>query len=662
MAADRRTAALPLALATGLAAGGTLTAGLLVGRAIEQRPSGDLPYPGAGTEWGLPVARLLSDLTAVGTLGFLVLAVALLPDRRGLLSGTAGAALVQARILAALWLTALAVQSVLNLSLSAAQPVSQIFSFALIRQYLTSVLEGQVALAGMVAAVVVLAAPPVRKVNSAAVLLGVAGLGILLPPLLTGHSASASGHDLAMTSLTVHVGAAALWVGGLVAVGWLALARRDDLAVALPRFSSLALGCFVAVLISGAVNAAIRLGRVDALWQDRYGLLVLGKVTLLLVLGGFGYRHRRRTLVPAADGRPTAFLRLAAVELVLLAATVALAVALSRSPTPVARAVPDVSPAKAALGYAMPGPVSAGRLLVAVQPQLVFLLLGAVGVLLYARAVRRLRSGGAAWSRGRSAAWYGGLAVVALATQSGLSRYGGVLFSVHMAQHLLLTVVAPPLLALGAPATLALRVLPVTGAGYRSARGWLVAGIRSPLIRVLSAPAVALGLVVVGTFGVCFSGVFDTLMRQHAGHLLMELFFLAAGCLLFWPLLSPDPLPTRPGPRVRLLIVALTIPFQAAVGLAILASNRVLAADWFGGLGRPWGSSLAADQHTAGVVALVLGVAATVLVTGAVVFDEWRNRRAGSDPARRGRTDMTSQERSPNVPDRSAVPSRPGPP
>jgi cytochrome c oxidase assembly factor CtaG/putative copper export protein len=604
------------------ATGAVLTAALQVGRAIEPRPSGDLPYPGLGTEWALPVARVLHDGAAAATVGFLLLAIALLPDRRGLLTPTASAALVRARIAAGVWLVAQALEAVLNLSLSAAQPVPRILEVGLVQQYLTQVLEGQVALAGIIAAAVVVAAPPMRHVNSAVLLLMAAALGVLLPPLLTGHSASASGHDLAMTSLTVHVAAALTWVGGLAAVGWLAWTGREGMAVALPRYSRLAFGCFVAVMVSGVANAAIRLGRLPALWEDRYGLLVLGKVALLLALGAFGYRHRRRTVAAAAGGTTGGFLRLAAAELVVMAATFGLAVALSRSPTPVARSVPDVSPAKAALGYDLPPPVSVARLAFYWQPQLLFVLLVVVGVVLYARGAHRLRSRGDGWPIGRSAAWYGGLAVVVVSTQSGLSRYGGVLFSVHMAQHMLLAMVAPPLLALGAPATLALRVLPAAKTGSRSTRGWLLALLRSPVVRVLTNPLVALAIFVVSTFGLYFSGLFDALMREHAGHLLMELHFLATGCLLFWPIVSPDPLPHRPGHGARLLVLILTMPFHAFFGLAVLSSTSVLAGDWFGGLGRTWGASLLGDQRTGGGIAMALAEPIAVLVAGAV-FVQW---------------------------------------
>ena len=153
-----------------------------------------------------------------------------------------------------------------------------------------------------------------------------------------------------------------------------------------------------------------------------------------------------------------------------MAIAVGLAVALSKSPTPQPRSVSDTSAAKAALGYDLPPPIShrpPGDAL------------GAAGVL------RRLPGRGrVSGTPGRStgctpaatagrcstpAAWYAGLVVVLITTQTGVNRYGEIMFSVHMAQHMLLSMVAPPLLALGAPITLALRYLPDQGPAARGA-------------------------------------------------------------------------------------------------------------------------------------------------------------------------------------------------
>jgi putative copper export protein len=316
-----------------------LIGALTVGHAIAGRPPGDLPYAGAGTEWALPIARLLRDLAAVATVGFLALAAALLPAREGLLTDTATTGQRLARRAALLWLIATVVESVLNLSQIAAEPVPRILSANDLWDYFTGVADGRAAL-GTVAVTALLAGLPRGATQrSAVLLLALAVVGLVLPPLFTGHSAASDYHDLAIFSLSVHIAAVALWVGGLSALSWLAATHREDLAEALPQFSILALRCFVVVGVTGVVNAGIRLERVSDLWDVRYGWLVLAKAGLFVTLGTFGCLHRSRTLPAAAGGDARAFARLAAAEIVVMAATFAVAVALSRSPTPPAEVI-----------------------------------------------------------------------------------------------------------------------------------------------------------------------------------------------------------------------------------------------------------------------------------------------------------------------------------
>src|SRR5204862_1448267 len=100
-------------------------------------------------------------------------------------------------------------------------------------------------------------------------------LGCLVPQALAGHAASSTGHTLAVASLLVHILAAALWCGGLFALAVAARRGVAGLRFAVPRFSTLALWCFAAVAASGVVNAAVRLGSLDALLATQYGGLVL---------------------------------------------------------------------------------------------------------------------------------------------------------------------------------------------------------------------------------------------------------------------------------------------------------------------------------------------------------------------------------------------------
>ena len=626
----------------------TLIAAATFGHGIETKPSGGLPWAGSGTAWALPIARFLHDAAAVVTVGFLLLAVALLPDRKGTVGPAARAALKVARAAAAGWLVAVVVEAMLSLSQEAGAPLGRVLHWSNLKFYATGVTEGKTSLTVAIAALAILLTPIVTRVNAAAVLLGLAAFGLILPPLLTGHSASAGDHDAAMSSLTLHVLFASLWIGGLAGVAWLACRNKANsgraYAVALPRFSRLALVCFVVVALSGVLNAYIRIGSFGDLFGTRYGGLVLCKTGALVVLGWFGYRHRARTVPAAAAGDRRAFFRLAAAELVVMAVAVGLAVALSRSPTPVARTEPNVSAAKAVLGYDLPGPISIRNLTFDWAPQLLFAIFLVLAAVWYARAVHLLHRRGDTWPRLYTAAWYAGLIVIAIVTQTGVNRYGEIMFSVHMAQHMVLSMMAPPLLALGAPVTLALRYLPTTPStpGARGARVWLLAGLRSPVLRVLSHPVVGLALFIVSTFGLYFSSLFATLMASHAGHLAMSVHFLLTGCLVFWPLVSPDPLPHRPGHAARMMILVILVPFHAFFGLAVLTDTHVLAASWYDRLQRTWGASLLSDQHTGGGIAMALAEPVAFLVAG-VILMQWSRADARQAAAFDRKADRAAQ-------------------
>nr|MDT0666660.1 cytochrome c oxidase assembly protein [Micromonospora sp. DSM 115978] len=147
-------------------------------------------------------------------------------------------------------------------------------------------------------------------------------------------------------------------------------------------------------------------------------------------------RLRRR--VAAAAGTAARFVRTATVEASVLAVTVGLAVGLARTPPPVDDAAIPADPTQAVLGYPLPEPVTAGRLLTDWRPDWVFVGAVLLAAVAYLAAVRRLARRGDRWPPGRTAAWLAGLAVVAVTTSSGLARYGPVLLSVHMSQHMIL--------------------------------------------------------------------------------------------------------------------------------------------------------------------------------------------------------------------------------
>jgi putative copper export protein len=293
-----------------------------------------LASAGPFTAWSLPVVRLAVQVCAVGTVGMLITGV-LLPRTEGELGETGLRCLRTAAWLTLAWGVATAAMLALTWSEVTALPVtklplSQLFSaaggasgsFPEAIPYLFGVLLSLLISAGAAAA---------RTTHGAAGLLVLSGYN-LLPLTTQGHS---SHNALTPYAVTVHVVALSLWAGGLAALLIHVRARPDLLSVVVPRFSNLAVGCYVAVGVSGFAAALAIVESPSDLWSSRYGLLVLCKVAALTALGVLGWRHRRRT-VPALSGDRArrAFLRLAATEVVIMAATVALGVALSETPTP----------------------------------------------------------------------------------------------------------------------------------------------------------------------------------------------------------------------------------------------------------------------------------------------------------------------------------------
>jgi len=289
------------------------------------------------TSWLLPVAKLAMDLAAVGTIGGLLYVAVLVPTRSGPL---APAELRVVRV-SARWAATLAVSALVTAVLTSSDisgsglrvvlPPASLYDFLVHESHGRALLMVLV-LAGCLAA----AATRARSLADVRFLL-VLALATVLPPTQTGHAVEEANHVLALGTLMVHVVAVCLWFGGLAALFFFGRGR-SSLGAAVGRFSPLALGCFVAAGLTGAVNAWIRLGggglSIGELTGSAYGRFVAAKIVALVVLGGVGWWHRRRTLPDIAAGKPGAFGRFALGELVVMVLTVALAVALSRTPPP----------------------------------------------------------------------------------------------------------------------------------------------------------------------------------------------------------------------------------------------------------------------------------------------------------------------------------------
>ena len=352
-------------------------------------------------------------------------------------------------------------------------------------------------LTALVAVVVLVGCRTVLTWGWSAVLCGLALLGPL-PVALTGHSAGGGAHDLATDSLVGHVLAASLWIGGLVAVlaprPRAAPTGRSALATAVPRFSRLALVCW---LVTGRDRGGERAGAHPARRAVRLRLRRAGAGQGGCAAGPRRGRRRApaRTVPAAARGEPRALLRLGGIEVLLMLATIGLAVALGRTAPPDTGIVP--SRTEAIIGYDLAGPPTLARLAFDWRFNLLFGTAALVLAAVYLLGVRRLRRRGDGWPIGRTLAWLAGCTGLLLATSSGLGRYGPAMFSVHMAQHMMLGMLVPILLVLGAPVTLALRALPPAGRnGPPGPREWLLAAVHSAPARWLTHPLVTLPLFV----------------------------------------------------------------------------------------------------------------------------------------------------------------------
>ncbi len=602
-----------------IVAGLALVAFLVLGGGAPTKAPVGIADPGAFVAWTLPFLKLLNDAAAVFVVGFLVAAAFLLPSTSDEVQGLSVQAVRLASRWAAVWSVASVAYFFFKLSGDVfGRPLTEM-SWAYVSGYFGTSEGRAILLQALGAAVVAVALRFAITVRSVAWLLGLS-LATLAPISLTGHSASSGSHDLATTSLFLHILGASLWIGGLAALGWVALRGSKRLEPAVARYSTLALWAFVVVGVSGAVNAAVRLRSLSDVFGTSYGLLVVAKLVALVLLGAFGIAQRRR-IVASGGG----FLRLATSELFLMAAAAGLAVALARTPTPVGDDVLQ-TPAEELLGGPLPDAPTVMRLLWGWSGNGVGLAIVGLGVALYLRGVWAMHRRGDHWPVGRTLAWMAGMVAIAWSTFGGLGEYSHVLFSAHMASHMLLSMIAPIFLVLGAPMTLALRTLPgPRQPGEVSPRSMLLGFLHSRFARVMTHPLVGPLLFVGSLYALYFTGLFELLMRNHWGHAVMEIHFLLVGTLFYYVLIGIDPAPRSLAPIARFGALLVTLPFHAFFAISVMSSNTVFGLEYWKELDRPYRTDLLADQYLGGGMTWAVGEVPLLLVLIAILFQWFRS-------------------------------------
>ena len=566
----------------------------------------------------LEISKFLSLASGITTIGLLLAIAFFLNDVEGKLGETAKALRNTTSIAALIWaittgaLIVATLANILETDLSGALDPTSMRSF-ISQITLGKYMFAQLCLALLVAAIAI----RIRGVAGANALL-LLSLAAIIAPVFESHSASSGSHALAIGSLVVHVVAISLWVGGLVAITFL---RAQDRAIALPRFSALALWAAIAVSASGSANAWSRLNFQSA-WSSDYARMVLLKILLTVALIFFGYLNRRQLKGSLKlDGKQLG--RLLSVEILIMAITTFVGSKLSTMQPPLRAESSVLDPGLAVAGIATPPPPNLWRLISLYDPDALMIGVLITAVALYIRGVIILTRRGDKWPVGRTVAFALGISAIDYATSGGLGVYAKFSFEYHMIAHMLLGMVAPIGIVLGAPITLALRTLPQGRTSQeRGVRGTLIALLHSKPAAVFTNPVSALALFDGSLFVLYMTPLFGNLMQSHLGHLVMSVHFLLAGILFFHVIIGIDPNPRKVPHIVRIVILFAAMSIHAFFAVALISTSTLLDQGYFASLQTPWNLDLLADQHAGGSVAWAMGEI-PILLALVATFIQW---------------------------------------
>jgi putative copper resistance protein D len=275
------------------------------------------------------------------------------------------------------------------------------------------------------------------------------------------------------------------------------------------------------------------------------------------------------------------------------------------------------------VGYATPAAPNLARLLALYNADALIIGILITMVALYIRGVAILKKRGDSWPVGRTISFACGIAAIDFATSGGLGVYALFSFEYHMIAHMVLGMLAPIGLVLGAPITLALRTLPQGRTpDERGVRGTLIAFLHSRYSVILTNPLTALALFDGSLFVLYFTNLFGNLMQTHAGHLFMTIHFLLAGFLFFHVIIGIDPNPKKIPHLVRIVILFAAMSIHAFFAIALLATTSLIDGGYYGSLKTPWLGDLLADQHAAGAIAWGMGEVPIILALVAT-FIQW---------------------------------------
>jgi len=549
------------------------------------------------------------QLTGVLSIGFLITLSFLDQDIKGAIKNHS--LVKKTRLFIAAWLLVSALYVIVQVSYLLDQPLAASFDSTVIRSYLTQTSLGKAYLVQIIGILILLLIPLRRLLGSYISLL--IALIAITAPVFQSHGSSSGNHGLAIGALIIHVIALSFWVGGLF--GLTQLSKQQKL-IALPRFSEIALWSAITVVISGAATAWTRLDSLQA-WQSKYGVITLVKISLAFTLVGFGALHRRWII---KSDYPSVF-RLITAEIGVMFTTVFVGSWLSTVNPPDREIIS--SPALLVTGIEMPAPPTLSRVLLGYEADGLMLGLLIFLVALYIKGVVILTKRGDKWPVGRTIAFALGISAVDFATSGGLGLYSHFAFANHMMAHMVLGMIAPIGIVLGAPITLALRTLPLGRNQQESGiRGIFIELLHSKLSKFYTNPVVALAIFDGSLFALYFTPLFGNIMQGHSGHFFMSLHFLLAGFLFFQVLIGIDPLPRKVPHIAKIIVIFAAMSIHAFFSISVMSATTLLDNGYFELLQRPWATDLLADQKLGGSIGWAMGEV-PILLALLATFLQW---------------------------------------
>jgi putative copper resistance protein D len=319
-----------------------------------------------------------------------------------------------------------------------------------------------------------------------------------------------------------------------------------------------------------------------------------------------GYANRK-SLASRDELRLQELLRLIGVEAMVMASVVLMGSWLSQIQPPIGD-VSNLTAAELLVGQKTPPPPSFTNLLKLYNPDALMIVLLVTAVALYIKGVAVLKARGDSWPVGRTVSFAVGIALIDFATSGGLGVYAVFSFEYHMMAHMLLGMIAPIALVLGAPITLALRTLPQGRTSEeRGVRGLALAVLHSRYSIILTNPITALALFDGSLFVLYFTDLFGFLMQNHAGHILMNIHFILAGFLFFNVVIGIDPNPRKYPHILRIVILFGAISLHAFFSVALMSTTTLIDGGYYASLQTSWLPDLLADQRAGGTIGWAMG-------------------------------------------------------